>query len=166
MIDQLKSRNRRFCGRVPSLAYLKYSCDSKNAISCHRYLYFLHEEYRRSLRYDSFSSEWETFWNGVQIKINCVCVRNEDNIYVLMCEYGTSCPGCVCVHPSGVYSPCGKRHLSYLVKYTPESNSWEYISSCDMGLRFEICAWPKTILFIFLVVQKKRVTNTVINTQP
>ena len=94
----------RFRGRVPPLAYLKYSCDTKNAVSCHGNLYFLYEEYRRSLRYDSFSSEWETFCNGVQMKINCVCVSNEDNIYALMCEYGSSCPGCVCVHPCRVYS--------------------------------------------------------------
>ena len=145
----------RFCGMVPPLAYLNYNCDTKNAVSCHGNLFFLYEHCRRSLRYDSFSSEWESFWDGVPyMRINCVCVSNKDDIYVLMCEYGTSCPGCVCVHPGTVY-PHGEGHKNYLMKYIPKSNSWEYVSSRGMGLRFGICAVAKNNSIYFLGGLKK-----------
>ena len=138
----------RFRGTVPG--YLNYNYDTKNAVSCHGNLYFVSQQYSRLLSYDSFSSEWESFPNEVQRKIDCVCVSNED-VYALMSEYGKSCPGCVSLRSSGVYLPCGKRHLSYLMKYTPESNSWQDVTCCDMGLRFGVCAVATENNFIYFL---------------
>ena len=139
----------RFRGTVPR--YLRYSGYTNNVASCHGNLYFVSQGCRSSLSYDSFSSKWESFPNEVRREIDCVCVSNEEDIYALMCEYGKSCPGCVSLRFSGVYSPCGKRHLSYLMKYTPESNSWQDITSCDMGLRFGVCAVATENNFIYFL---------------
>ena len=140
----------RFRGTVPR--YLRYSYDTKNAVSCHGNLYFVSHRSRSSLSYDSFSSKWESFPNEVQRKIGCVCVSNGEDIYALMCEFKSGfCPDCVSLRSSGVYSPCGKRHLSYLMKYTPESNSWQEITSCDMGLRFGVCVVATENNFIYFL---------------
>ena len=132
---------------------------NKNAVSCHGNLYFVSQESSRSLNYDSFSSKWESFPNEVQREINCACVSNEEDIYALMCEYGIFCPACTSLRTSGIYSPCGKRHLSYLMKYTPESNSWQDITSCDMGYRFAVCAVATENNFIYFLGGKLEQDN-------
>ena len=143
----------RFRGMVP--ASLNYKYDRNNAVSSHGNLYFVSYRSNSFLSYDSFSSKWESFPNEVQRKIDCVCVSNEDDIYALMGEYGESCSCRTTTSFSRrsyqVYSPCGKRHLSYLMKYTPESNSWQHITSCDMGLRFGVCAVATENNFIYFL---------------
>ena len=140
----------RFRGTMPR--YLNYNYDTKNAVSCRGNLYFVSHRSMSSLSYDSFSSEWESFPNEVQRQIDCVCVSNEEDSYAFThAEYGKSCPGCVSLHSIGVYSPCGRRHLSFLMKYTPESNSWRDITSCDMGLRFGVCAVATENNFIYFL---------------
>ena len=151
----------RFRGTVPGYATDCYKYNNNNLVSCHGNLYFVFQgSSRRSLlSYDSFSSEWDSFPNEVQRKIDCVCVSNEDDIYALMCESAESCPDCVSLRSSGVYSPCGKRHLSYLMKYTPKSNSWQDITSCDMGLRFGVCAVATENNFIYFLGGLSRKDN-------
>ena len=128
----------RFRGTVPR--DLIFSFNAKNAVSCHGNLYLVSHLSSSSLGYDSFSSKWRSFPSKVKRIIDCVFVSNEEDIYALMCEYGESCPDCVFLRPTEDFLPCGKRHLSFLMKYTPESNSWQDITSCDMGLRFGVCA--------------------------
>ena len=146
----------RFRGTVPR--YLNYKYDRNNVVSCHGNLYLVSQRSspRSLLSYDSFSSEWESFPNEVQRKIDCVCVSNEGDIFALMCEYGESC-SCRTfrLHNSRrsyeVYGPCDKRHISYLMKYTPESNSWQDITSRDMGLRVGVCVVATENNFIYFL---------------
>ena len=139
----------RFRGTVPR--YLNYSFNSKNAVSCHGNLYFVSHRSRSSFSYDSFSSKWESFPNEVKRKIDCVCASTKEDIYALMSEYRKYCPDCVSLRSSGVYPPCGKGHLSYLMKYTPESNSWQEITSCDMDFRFGVCVVATENNFIYFL---------------
>ncbi|KAL9952747.1 hypothetical protein ACROYT_G040041 [Oculina patagonica] len=85
-----------------------------------------------------------------------VSENSEEAIYALESETEKSCPCCVslqsCYVPPRVseFSPCGKRHLSYITKYKPESNSWEDISSFDLGLRTAICVVAKDNFIYFI----------------
>ena len=133
---------------VPDSVNLFYQ-DAKHAVSCHGNLYFIYSRYIVS--YYSFSSKWKAISNKARREIDCVCVSNEEDIYALMCEYGESCPDCVFLPPTEDFLPCGKRHLSYLMKYTPESNSWQDITSRDMGLRFGVCAVATENNFIYFL---------------
>ena len=133
--------------------------DTRHAVSCHGNLYFVSHQYSRFVSYYSFLSKWRAIPNKVQREIDCVCVSNEEDIYALMWEYGKSCPDCDSLRSIGIYSPCGKRHLSYLMKYTPESNSWRDIASCEMGLRFGVCAVASDNNFIYFLGGSLRQDN-------
>ena len=147
----------RFRDTVPYSLYIFH--DTRHAVSCHGNLYFVFHQYSRFVSYYSFLSKWKTIPKKVQRKIDCICVSNEEDIYALMWEYRKSCPDCDSLRSIGVYSPCGKRHLSYLMKYTPESNSWRDITSCEMGLRFGVCAVASDNNFIYFLGGSLRQDN-------
>ena len=138
----------RFPTTLPA-GYLNHNYPVKNLVSCRGNLYFLPQGSMSLLSYDSFSSKWASVLNEVQRNIHCVCVSNEEDIYALVLD--KSCIDCIFHRQSGVYFPCGKRHLSYLMKYTPESNSWQDITSCDMGSRSNVCAVATENNFIYFL---------------
>ena len=82
--------------------------------------------------------------------------NNEDCIYVLETDNKTSCRECASLDSrngsegASECFPCGKKHLCYITKYEPESNSWEAISSVDFGLREGICIVAKDNLIYFI----------------
>ena len=128
------------------------SLSVRKVISCHGELYFipdliLHES-GGPLRYDAFSDSWESipYMHAEQRIIRKVFVGNEDEIYVLSVSKlnGRNCWEEECVEVGH-----GK-HLYFITKYKPESNSWEDITSFDMGSRVMICVVAKDNFIYFL----------------
>ena len=99
--------------------------------------------------YDTFSNCWTSISFAQQRRVKNVFVRNESEIYALLSEDGC-CPGCVSLRSRGMNSPCGKRHLSFITKYKPETNSWEDVISFDLGCREDICVVTKGNFIYFL----------------
>ena len=134
----------RFHGKIPS--------DTGEIISCQGKLYFMSKEGKSLslLCYDSFSNCWITMPHEEHRTLHNVFVRNDEDIYVLLCEDIVSCPECVSLRSRAMQWPCGKTHLSFITKYKPESNSWEDISSFDLGSRDGVCVVAKDDYIYFL----------------
>ena len=120
-------------------------------LSCHGQLYFISQQDKRIWRYDSFSDCWTSLPLEEQRILWKVFVRNEDEIYALVSEdFKRSCPGCASLYSRSKYRRCEKIHLFVITKYKPESNSWEDISSFDLGTREKICVVAKDNFIYFL----------------
>ena len=135
--------SHRFRGTVPIF-------NTEQVISSKGKLYFISPKDNGFLRYDSFSNCWTSLPYEEQRRIRKVFLRNEDEIWALMSQDQTSCSECVSLSSRGIDSPCGKRHLSFITEYKPESNSWEDISSFDLGSRKGICIVAKDNFIYFL----------------
>ena len=136
----------------------------RQIISCHGTLYTffpsmtLQKSDYKLFRYDSFFDRWMDIPHKGKRDLKQIFVsnNNEDGIYALESENERSCPDCVALHscngPERVseFFSCGKQHLSYITKYRPESNSWEDISSFDLGLRKKICIVAKDNFIYFI----------------
>ena len=111
--------------------------------------------------YDPFSNRWKSIRYVEQRFIRKIFVRNEDEIFVLSvfvqgnfinewfkhideCREGSSCESFLDVPDSHL------KHRYHLTKYNPESNSWEDITSVDMGSRVKICVVAKDNFVYFL----------------
>jgi len=79
-----------------------------------------------------------------------VFTRNVNEIYALVSEEKLFCSECVLTLHSNVNSTCGKIHLSFIIKYSFESNTWEDISSFDLASRTLICLAGKDNFVYFL----------------
>ena len=130
-------------------------CDQ--VISCHGKLYFLSKSEYRLLRYDSFSNRWSSLSYKGGKDIQQLFVRNDDEIYAFATENSTPCPDCVALRSGGTgdgvveSSCCGKKNnVSYFMKYKPETNFWEEISSFDVGSREGICIVAKDSFIYFV----------------
>lgn len=130
-------------------------CDQ--VISCHGKLYFLSKTEYRLLRYDSFSNRWSSLSYKGGKDIQQLFVRNDDEIYAFGMENSTSCPECVALSCSGTEDgvvessrSVKKKHVSYFMKYKPETNFWEEISSFDVGSREGICIVAKDSFIYFV----------------
>ena len=92
----------------------------------------------RSLeRYDSVLKCWTPLFLSVeQRRVDGIFVGNRDEIYALVTEWA---------HPyhDHYFGPCGERHLSLIMKYNSETNSWEDITSFDLDSRTSICIVAK-----------------------
>ena len=135
----------------------------KQMVSCHGTLYtfFPSTTQKRDyklLRYESLFDRWtDVPYRGKRdLQQIFVSDNNEDGIYALESESEISCLNCVSLHScngpeqvSGIF-PCWKRHLSYITRYKPESNSWEDILSFDFGLRTGICIVAKDNFIYFI----------------
>jgi len=132
---------------------------SDQVISCHGKLYFLSKREYKLLRYDSFSNRWTSLSYKGGRDIQQLFVRNDDEIYAFASENPASCPECVALRSRGTEdsaverSLCGK-HVSYIMKYKPETDFWEEISSFDVGSREGICIVAKDS-FIYFVGGKR-----------
>ena len=129
-------------------------CDQ--VISCHGKLYFLSKREYKLLRYDSFSNRWSSLSYKGGRDIQQLFVRNDDEIYAFAPENTAACPECVALRCRGTEdsvvesSLCGKKHVSYIMKYKPETNFWEEISSFDVGSREGICIVAKDSFIYFV----------------
>ncbi|KAL9964051.1 hypothetical protein ACROYT_G027626 [Oculina patagonica] len=122
------------------------------------------------LRYDSFFDRCtDVPYEGKRdLQQIFVSDNNEDGIYALESENEISCPDCASLHScngpeeeSKIFT-CGNQHLSYITRYKPESNSWEDISSFDLGLKMGICIVAKDN-FIYFIGGAIHGTNKVLN---
>jgi len=123
---------------------------TQQVISCRGQVYFISQPGNSLLCYDSFSNCWTSLPYKEQRTLHKVFVGNEDDIYALVSENQISCPECVSLSFQGISPPCSKRHLSFLMKYKPETNSWEDITSFDLGSRVGICVLAKDNFIYFI----------------
>ena len=115
------------------------------------------------LRYDAFSNHSKSIPCVDQRAIRNIFVRNEEEIYVLLVsvqgndiskrlvqigQYQSfhSCENCSEDPDSSIF----KKYRYHLTKYKPESNSWEDITSFDMGSRVMMCVVAKDNFVYFL----------------
>ena len=130
--------------------------------SCYGKLYFLNEATQTISRCESFSNRWSSLRFNERRYVNQFFVRNEDEIYALVSDDQVSCKECVAlIRSRGIDQSfeiervegntlCGRKHLSAITKYKPESNVWEDISSFDLGSRMGCCIVAKDN-FIYLI---------------
>ena len=118
-------------------------------ISCGGKMYFISQRESKMFLYDSFSDCWRSLPYEEQRTLHKLFVRNEDEVYALLSENG-SCPECDLLRSLRMSMPCKKTHLSVITRYNPERNSWEDISSFDLGLRSGICVVAKDNFIYFL----------------
>ena len=114
-------------------------------VSCRGMLYFVSKQHDRLslLCYDTFSDTWTTMSHEESRSLQSVFVGNEEDIYALLEEGVGCCPGCFSLSSRGLPLPCNKTHLSYITKYSPESDSWVDIASFDLNSRSGICIVAK-----------------------
>ncbi|XP_078346911.1 kelch-like protein 2 [Oculina patagonica] len=137
---------------------LEYTRFSSEFVSCRGNLYTLHRtpDYTaaspwretcsyelRLVRYNPFSNKWMLLpWTGNKTYryVHQIFVTKEDEMYAL--EAVESLPWLGCRERK-------EKHVFFITKYKPESNSWEDISSFDLGRRnFCIVAKDDFIYFI------------------
>ena len=118
--------------------------------SCYDKIYFLSQRESKLLCYDSFSNSWTPLKYEEKRRVLNLFVRNDDEMYALVSDSQIFCDECVSLRGRGFNFPCRKKHLSYLTKYKPESNSWDDISSFDLGQRIRICIVCKDNFVYFL----------------
>ncbi|KAL9962966.1 hypothetical protein ACROYT_G032124 [Oculina patagonica] len=103
--------------------------------------------------YNPFSDKWLPLpYTGEECGyFQQIFVTNEDELYAVMsetCEYHG-----LCRRPDNPRETvfCGKeRHVSFIIKYKPESNSWEDISSFDHLGRYHFCIVAKDDFVYFI----------------
>ena len=155
-IFSLNSNSERF-KNVSEFEFSEFSGQLQLA-SCSGKLYFMPSPgSRKILHYDSFSNRWEVLPYTTPRRMLNVFVRNDKEIYALVSE-DRSCP--ICQRGNWFqYSsrewpermlPCGRRHVSVITKYIPESNSWEDITSFDWGMKERMCVVAKDNFIYFL----------------
>ena len=119
-------------------------------VSCHGKLYFFSRQDNSLLFYDSFSNRWMSLPYEEHRTLRNIFVRNEGEIFALLSVDNDCCHECISLRSQGTNIPCGKMHLSFLTKYKPETNSWEDITSFDLGSRVGICVVAKDNFIYFL----------------
>ena len=137
-----EDRWSRFRGTVPS--------NTGELISRHGKLYFVSYPTAKLLCYDSFSNCWTSLPYEEKRTVRKIFVRNEDEIYSFLSEDIVCCPECISLRARGIHSPCGKIHHSFIRKYKPESNTWENVTSFDLGSREAICVVAQDNFVYFL----------------
>jgi len=132
----------RFHGTVPPNTDEVFSCSGK--------LYFLSQRDNRLSCYDTFSNCWTSLPYEEESKLHQLFVGYEDTIFALVCNDERSCPQSFSLSSGGRNSACQKSHPSFLTKYKPDSNSWEYVTPFDSCSRKGICIVAKDNFIYFL----------------
>ena len=144
---------------------------SSKIFSFHGQLYFINQTHCKLTRYNSLSNRWTTLPYKEKRVLQQVFASNEDGIYALVTDDRLSCRGCVALRSRGIRHEgpvdvlgnplCGRKHLTSITRYKPESNSWEDISSLDLGLRDGICIVAKD-KFVYFIGGRIRGTNKIL----
>ena len=107
----------------------------------------LETSHSRLFTYDPYSNSWMSLSYPERRVLKQVFVRNEREMYALLSE---PCAKCQRLCQLGSRLPKAERcnrekHLSFITKYKPESNSWEDLSSFEhMNItRRDVCIVPK-----------------------
>ena len=127
-------------------------CNDGKVISCHGDLHFIpdisHYGDEGPFRCDSCSNRFEKVPYAKQRFIRKVLATNEEEIYVLSVSElnGRTCSSELDCWLEGEH----KEHVYFITKYKPESNSWEDITSFNMGSRIHVCVVAKDNYIYFL----------------
>ena len=133
-----------FCGPEPPW------CGDGKVIGCHDEVYFIPDaEWSGGpLRFWACLNSWKSIPYEEQRIIRRSFIRNEDEIYVLSVS---KLNGRTCHIEFRCCEEVGHgEHVYFITKYKPESNSWEDITSFDMGSRVMICVVAKDNFIYFL----------------
>ena len=123
-------------------------------LSCHGKLYFIRMPEMRC--YDPFADRWTSLPIQEGRRFRQMFVRNEDELYALVSDDQITCSECDLLRSRGINTPCGKKHLSTITRYKPESNLWEDVSSFDLGSRGSICIVAKGNFIYFIGGRRRR----------
>ena len=153
----------QFFGTLPRLPWSRFDgtlCRHvrEDVICFHEELYSFRSPGDRLLCHDAFSDRWKSIPYIAQRAIRKICVRDEEEIYVLsvsvegnliqqwinLVNESRSCESCLEIPDSYL------KHRYHLTKYKPESSSWEDITSFDMGSRVKISVVVKDNFVYFL----------------
>ena len=97
----------------------------------------------RMVSYDPYRNKWRSLPFKEERDLKKIFVGNEDEMYALVSEPCAECYRCHRLSQCLVRRPlyclpvrqlvlCNrKRHVSFITKYNPESNSWEDVTSFD-----------------------------------
>ena len=126
--------------------------------SCHGKLYAISSP--NILCYDSLSNCWATLPFAEERCVFEIFLRNDDELYAFASLDERSCPECASSRPREIEryghenmpeNPfCGKKHISFIKKYKPETNTWENVASFDFGSRKGICLVARENFVYFL----------------
>ncbi|XP_078347073.1 kelch-like protein 15 [Oculina patagonica] len=113
--------------------------------------------------FNPYTNNWMALPCKEERDFKQIFVANEDEMYALVsepCEYHGLRPG-MCNPLDTEIEFCEKeKHVSFITKYKPESNSWEDVSSFDhMNLRRDVCIVAKDYFIYFIGGVERRRTG-------
>ena len=128
----------------PGVSLIK---NSIRIVSCLGKLYFASEfPNNKLICYDSLSNCWTSLPFDERRTLHSIFSNNKGEIFALMSDNESSCPDCVFLFFRGIDSHCRKSHLSYIKKYSPESNSWDTVATFEQTLRHSCSALTESTL--------------------
>ena len=126
-------------------------------VSCHGNFFFVLQNKGLSHQYDSLSNRWASLTFLPKKRVEKVFFTNENEIYAWVTEKRTLGPDYdspVCKVHSGDHDLFDSHRrticLSFITKYKPETNSWEDITSFDLGAREGVCVVAKGNFIYFV----------------
>ncbi|XP_078347631.1 kelch-like protein 40 [Oculina patagonica] len=136
-----------------TLGEMPLSFKVSNLVSCRGKIYGIQTRYKRNHRMVSFNpytNNWMRLPYKEQRDLKQIFAANEDEMYALVTGRACKCRGLRSVETE--IELCGKeKHVSFIIKYKPESNSWEDISSFDhLNLRQDVCIVAKGNFIYFI----------------
>ncbi|XP_067044357.1 kelch-like protein 12 [Acropora muricata] len=116
-------------------------------VSCRGMLYFVSKQMDSlsMLCYNTFSDSWTTTSHEENRSLKSVFVGNEEDIYALLGGGFERCLSLALHSSHGLPSSWYKTQLSYITKYSPESDSWVDVATLnfDLNLRSGTCIVAK-----------------------
>lgn len=109
---------------------------------------------RQLISYNPYSNSWKRLPYKDDRYLQQIFVTNENEMYALVsepCKYHGLCRRSVNTHNTEIDACSKEKHVSFIMQYKPESNSWQEVSSFDhLGFRhhFRIVAKGNAIYFI------------------
>ena len=114
-------------------------------VSCHGNIFFVLQNRGLSHQHDSLSNSWTSLTFLPKKRVEKVLFTNKNEIYAWVTEERTCRPDCAStvfkVHSCDHLFDSSRKtsRLSFLTKYKPETNSWEDVTSFDLGSREGVC---------------------------
>ena len=126
------------------------SINNGEVISCDDKLYFISQSDGKLLCYDSFYNCWTSLPFIERRRLHQFFVRNDKELCALVSEDQDTCSECLSLSASRRNPSCGKKHNTFIMKYKPESNTWEDMTVLDLGSRVGICIVAQDNFIYFL----------------
>ncbi len=151
-----------------SLGEMPFSFVSSYLVgSCHGKIYGIQYEFasyrHRMASFNPYTNKWMLLPSNEDRDLKQIFVANEDKMYALVskpCENHRQHPSYSLDTEVHVQFCVKNKHVSFITKYKPESNSWENISSFDhMNLRENVCIVSKDNFVYFVGGEEDRYTG-------